>query len=78
MYVSYELTSLVVGTIGGGTGLPTQRECLEMMGCYGRVGIMILLRKSNCFDELCFLHYYYCYSKCFNNFRVGSTGWLRS
>ncbi|KAJ3412932.1 hypothetical protein HDV05_008720 [Chytridiales sp. JEL 0842] len=30
------LHCLVIGTVGGGTGLPTQRECLEMMGCYGR------------------------------------------
>ena len=22
-------------TSGGGTGLPTQRECLETLGCYG-------------------------------------------
>ena len=21
--------------MGGGTGLPTQRECLELLGCYG-------------------------------------------
>jgi hydroxymethylglutaryl-CoA reductase (NADPH) len=27
--------SLVLGTIGGGTSLPTQRECLELMGCSG-------------------------------------------
>ncbi|WPP49114.1 hydroxymethylglutaryl-CoA reductase [Catalinimonas niigatensis] len=32
---SLTLPSLVVGTFGGGTGLPTQRECLEMMDCYG-------------------------------------------
>jgi hydroxymethylglutaryl-CoA reductase (NADPH) len=25
----------MVGTVGGGTGLPTQRECLELMDCYG-------------------------------------------
>jgi len=25
-----------VATWGGGTGLPTQRECLELLGCYGR------------------------------------------
>ncbi|WP_186786132.1 phosphotransferase [Paenibacillus agilis] len=31
-----QLPSLVIGTVGGGTSLPTQRECLEMMGCYGR------------------------------------------
>jgi hydroxymethylglutaryl-CoA reductase (NADPH) len=24
-----------VATYGGGTGLPTQRECLEIMDCYG-------------------------------------------
>lgn len=34
-YWSVTLPSLIVGTCGGGTGLPTQRECLEMMGCYG-------------------------------------------
>jgi hydroxymethylglutaryl-CoA reductase (NADPH) len=35
LYVAVTLPSLVVGTVGGGTGLPTQRECLEMMHCYG-------------------------------------------
>ena len=34
-YWSITLTSLIVGTVGGGTGLATQRECLEMLGCYG-------------------------------------------
>ena len=35
LYVSLTLPSLIVGTIGGGTGLPTQKESLEMLGCYG-------------------------------------------
>jgi hydroxymethylglutaryl-CoA reductase (NADPH) len=30
------LPALIVATYGGGTGLPTQRECLELLGCYGR------------------------------------------
>jgi hydroxymethylglutaryl-CoA reductase (NADPH) len=34
-YWSITLPSLIVATYGGGTGLPTQRQCLEMMGCYG-------------------------------------------
>ena len=34
-YYSITLPSLIVATYGGGTGLPTQRECLEMMDCYG-------------------------------------------
>ena len=34
-YWSITLTSLIVATYGGGTGLPSQRECLEMLGCYG-------------------------------------------
>ena len=34
-YVSITIPSLVVATYGGGTGLPTQRECLEVLGCYG-------------------------------------------
>lgn len=34
-YASVTLPNLMVGTIGGGTGLPTQRACLEIMGLYG-------------------------------------------
>jgi hydroxymethylglutaryl-CoA reductase (NADPH) len=34
-YWSITLPSLIVGTYGGGTGLATQRECLQMLGCYG-------------------------------------------
>ncbi len=36
LYMSLTIPSLIVATYGGGTGLPTQRECLEAMGCYGR------------------------------------------
>jgi hydroxymethylglutaryl-CoA reductase (NADPH) len=35
LYVSVNLPSLVVGTVGGGVSLPTQRECLELISCYG-------------------------------------------
>ncbi|TAF72206.1 MAG: 3-hydroxy-3-methylglutaryl-CoA reductase [Bacteroidetes bacterium] len=35
VYVSVTLPNLIVGTVGGGTGLPTQRECLEMIDCFG-------------------------------------------
>ena len=35
-YWSITLPALVVATYGGGTGLATQRQCLEMLGCYGR------------------------------------------
>jgi hydroxymethylglutaryl-CoA reductase (NADPH) len=34
-YFSVTVPSLIVATYGGGTGLPTQRECLEALGCYG-------------------------------------------
>jgi hydroxymethylglutaryl-CoA reductase (NADPH) len=34
-YWSITLPSLIVATYGGGTGLGTQREILEMLGCYG-------------------------------------------
>jgi len=34
-YWSVTLPSLIVASYGGGTGLPTQRECLEVLGCYG-------------------------------------------
>ena len=36
LYISLTIPSLIVATYGGGTGLPTQRECLEIMGCYGK------------------------------------------
>jgi hydroxymethylglutaryl-CoA reductase (NADPH) len=45
-YWSITLTSLIVATYGGGTGLPTQRQCLEMMGCYGN-------GKADTFAEIC-------------------------
>jgi hydroxymethylglutaryl-CoA reductase (NADPH) len=45
-YWSITLTSLIVATYGGGTGLATQRECLEMLGCYGK-------GKANKFAEIC-------------------------
>jgi hydroxymethylglutaryl-CoA reductase (NADPH) len=34
-YWSITLTSLIVATVGGGTGLATQNECLAMLGCQG-------------------------------------------
>ncbi|XOV68856.1 MAG: hydroxymethylglutaryl-CoA reductase [Fluviicola sp.] len=46
LYVSLTLPSLIVGTVGGGTNLPTQRECLEMIDCHG-VG------KARKFAEVC-------------------------
>ena len=45
-YWSVTLTSLIVGTVGGGTGLATQRECLEMLGCHGQ-------GKADKFAEIC-------------------------
>ena len=35
IYASVTLPSLTVATVGGGTGLGTGRECLEMLGCAG-------------------------------------------
>jgi hydroxymethylglutaryl-CoA reductase (NADPH) len=46
LYVSVTLPSLIVGTTGGGTSLPTQKECLDMLGCSG-VG------KAKKFAEIC-------------------------
>jgi hydroxymethylglutaryl-CoA reductase (NADPH) len=34
-YVSVTLPNLIVGTVGGGTYLPTAQECLAMLGCVG-------------------------------------------
>jgi hydroxymethylglutaryl-CoA reductase (NADPH) len=35
LYVSVTLPNLIVGTVGGGTKLPSQRACLEIMGLAG-------------------------------------------
>ncbi|HEY4595256.1 MAG TPA: hydroxymethylglutaryl-CoA reductase, partial [Thermoanaerobaculia bacterium] len=35
LYASVTLPALTVATVGGGTGLGTARECLEMLGCAG-------------------------------------------
>lgn len=44
-YIAVTLPSLIVATFGGGTGLPTQNECLEMLGCVGK-------GKANKFAEI--------------------------
>jgi hydroxymethylglutaryl-CoA reductase (NADPH) len=36
LYMSITIPSLIVATHGGGTGLPTQQECLRVLGCTGR------------------------------------------
>jgi hydroxymethylglutaryl-CoA reductase (NADPH) len=35
LYASVTLPGIMVGTVGGGTGLPTQKACLELMGLHG-------------------------------------------
>ena len=36
LYISITIPSLIVATHGGGTGLPTQQECLKVLGCDGQ------------------------------------------
>jgi hydroxymethylglutaryl-CoA reductase (NADPH) len=45
-YWSVTLPALIVATYGGGTGLATQRECLELLGCVGN-------GKANKLAEIC-------------------------
>ena len=35
IYASVTLPNLIVGTVGGGTYLPTAQECLSLLGCVG-------------------------------------------
>jgi hydroxymethylglutaryl-CoA reductase (NADPH) len=46
LYVSVSLPNLIVGTVGGGTRLPTAQECLQMLGCVGG-------GKARKFAEIC-------------------------
>lgn len=45
LYASAHLPCLLVGTVGGGTGQGTARECLELLGCFGD-------GKANLFAEI--------------------------
>ncbi|MEL7342551.1 MAG: hydroxymethylglutaryl-CoA reductase, partial [Bacteroidota bacterium] len=36
LYFSITIPSLIVATYGGGTGLATQKECLDLLDCYGK------------------------------------------
>ena len=46
LYASVTLPNLIVGTVGGGTALPSQRACLELLGLAG-TGM------ANAFAEVC-------------------------
>jgi hydroxymethylglutaryl-CoA reductase (NADPH) len=46
LYASVTLPNLIVGTIGGGTSLPSQRACLEVLGLAGA-------GNANAFAEVC-------------------------
>ena len=35
LYASVTMPNVIVGTVGGGTGLPSQRACLELLGLAG-------------------------------------------
>ena len=45
-YISVTLPNLIVGTVGGGTHLPTQKECLSLLDCSGN-------GKAKKFAEIC-------------------------
>ena len=46
LYVALTLPNLIVGTVGGGTRLPTARECLAILDCVGA-------GKAGRFAEIC-------------------------
>lgn len=46
LYAAVTLPGIVVGTVGGGTGLPSQRACLDILGVDGPGG-------SRAFAEVC-------------------------
>jgi hydroxymethylglutaryl-CoA reductase (NADPH) len=46
LYAAVTLPNIIVGTVGGGTGLPSQAACLEILGLQGS-------GKANAFAEVC-------------------------
>ena len=55
VYASITIPSLNVGTVGGGTGLATQKECLDLIGCSGKVCIKL----TGYYYYYCYYYYYY-------------------
>jgi hydroxymethylglutaryl-CoA reductase (NADPH) len=35
LYCAMTMPNIIVGTVGGGTSFPTQKECLQLIDCYG-------------------------------------------
>lgn len=48
LFMSVTLPNLMVGSVGGGTGLPTQRDALSMMGLYGEGKAAALAEVAAC------------------------------
>lgn len=48
LYVAVTLPNLIVGTVGGGTGLPSQRACLDLLGLSGPGNARALAEVSAC------------------------------
>jgi hydroxymethylglutaryl-CoA reductase (NADPH) len=46
LYAAVTLPNIIVGTVGGGTGLPSQQACLRVLGCEGDGG-------AQAFAEVC-------------------------
>ncbi|MHC4077641.1 MAG: hydroxymethylglutaryl-CoA reductase [Planctomycetota bacterium] len=46
LYAAVTLPNIMVGTVGGGTGLPSQQACLRVLGCKGNGG-------AQAFAEVC-------------------------
>jgi hydroxymethylglutaryl-CoA reductase (NADPH) len=42
LYACVTMPNIMVGTVGGGTSLPTQKACLELLGVYGAGGAKVL------------------------------------
>ena len=49
LYISCTMPSLEIGTIGGGTGLPTQSACLDMLGLRGIIIFEYLISSPTSF-----------------------------
>ena len=39
LHIEVYIPSLTIGTVGGGTGVGVQKECLEILDCYGKGGV---------------------------------------
>lgn len=56
LYISCTMPCIEVGTIGGGTALPAQSSCLDMLGVKGSSNVLLNAVSGRIFTDVRFVN----------------------